>query len=117
MGIKGGTMKHNKFVLQIVAILAAVVVVIFVIGLLGLGWQKFFKPKYENVRREVFENTQSYVHGKIQDLAKYKVEYENAETSNREVIRQVIIVRFAEFDESKIQTTGLRNFLVQMRGY
>jgi hypothetical protein len=90
----------------------------FVLGLYGLAWFKFFEPKKEDIRREIFENTQSYVHGKIQDLAKYKLEYDALkDPSAKEAIRQVIVMRFAEFDETKIKSSGLRNFLVQQRGY
>lgn len=32
---------------------------------------KFWAPKTENVKRKVFENTQSYVEGKRQDLSNY----------------------------------------------
>ena len=89
----------------------------FILGLFGLGWMKFFEPKKENIRREIFEETQSYVHGKIQDLAKYYEEYNKVEFKDREAIRQLIIMRFAEFDESKIRSLKLKNFLITMRGY
>ena len=35
----------------------------------------FFAPRQENVRRNVFENTQSYVKGKQQELEKLRLEY------------------------------------------
>lgn len=97
--------------------LAAFFAIIFIFGLAGLGYYKFFAPKKENIRREVFEQTQSYVHGKIQDLAKYYEEYNKAEPEDRESIRQLIILRFAEFDESKIRSLKLKAFLISMRGY
>lgn len=98
-------------------IFVGILIIAFILGVLSLGWTKFFKPKQENIRREVFEQTQSYVHGKIQDLAKYYGEYEKADTNDRETIQQLIIVRFAEFDESKIKSPGLKRFLTTMRGY
>lgn len=97
--------------------LVAVLVAIFLIGLAGLGYYKFFEPRKENIRREVFEQTQSYTHGKIQDLAKYYEEYNKAEFENKEAIRHLIIMRFAEFDESKIRSPKLKSFLINMRGY
>ena len=97
--------------------LAAFFAIIFIFGLAGLGYYKFFEPKKENIRREVFEQTQSYVHGKIQDLAKYYEEYNKAKPNDKEAIRQLIIMRFAEFDESKIRSLKLRSFLVSMRGF
>ncbi len=100
-----------------VAIFIAIIAIVFCGALLSLGWNKFFEPKKENVRREVFEQTQSYVHGKVQDLAKYHDEYNKCDIEDREAIRQLIILRFAEFDESKITSANLRNFLTKTRGY
>ena len=97
--------------------LIGILLLFFVFGLYALGWMKFFEPKKENIRREIFEQTQSYVHGKIQDLAKYYEEYEKADANSKESIRQLIIVRFAEFDEAKIRSTKLKTFLTSMRGY
>jgi len=96
---------------------AGVLILAFVMGLYGLGWKKFFKPKEENIDRQVFEQTQSFVHGKIQDLARYYDEYNRAEEDEKEAIRQTIIIRFAEFDESKVSSMKLRQFLITMRGY
>jgi hypothetical protein len=101
-----------------VGVFVGIVAFVFMMGLVGLGYYKFFAPKKENIRREVFEQTQSYVHGKIQDLAKYKKEYDEAESvESKNAIRSVILVRFAEFDESKIKASALRGFLISMRGY
>lgn len=97
--------------------IVGILIISFIFGLYGLGWMKFFGPKKENIRREIFEQTQSYVHGKIQDLAKYQDEYNSADINGKEAVRQLIIVRFAEFDETKIKPARLRNFLVSMRGY
>ena len=101
-----------------VGVFVGIVAFVFIMGLLGLGYYKFFAPKKENIRREVFEQTQSYVHSRIQDLAKYKEEYDKAEDSqDKDAIRSLILVRFAEFDESKIKAAALRSFLISMRGY
>lgn len=111
-------MKKKLRVLGIlIGVLVGMFAFVFVLGLFSLGYYKFFAPKEENIRREVFEQTQSYVHGKIQDLAKYQNEYNDADTDEKEVIRQLIIVRFAEFDETKIKPITLRSFLISMRGY
>ena len=107
----------KKNVMKGIGLLIIVLVFLFVIGLFELGWMKFFEPKKENIRREIFEETQSYVHGKIQDLAKYHDEYRKADVDEKESIRQLIILRFAEFDETQIRSAGLRQFLTNMRGY
>lgn len=94
------------------------IAVVFILGGVGLGYKMVFKPANENVERQVFENTQSYVFGKIQDLAKYKQEYNALENPNdQQAIKNIINQQFAQFDKNKIQDPDLRNFLVQMRGF
>jgi hypothetical protein len=100
-----------------VASIAGVCVLIFGVGLAELGWMKFFRPRHENIRREVFENTQSYTHGKIQDLAKYYREYQAGDGAEQATIRAVVQAQFARFDESKVEQPKLRSFLTEMRGY
>ena len=94
------------------------VALMFVTGAINLGYKKVFKPANENVERQVFENTQSYVHGKIQDLAKYKREYDATnDLTERKAIQNIINQQFAQFDSKKIQDENLRNFLIKMRGF
>lgn len=90
---------------------------IFLLELFGLGMFKFFEPKRENIRREIFENTKSYLHGVQQDLGKYYLEYQSADEDERMAIRATIQMRFAEVDASKLQSTQLQSFLENMRGY
>lgn len=91
--------------------LVAIVVVTFALNIGGLEWDKFFMPKRENVRREAFKNTQSYVQGKIQELVKYRLEYVRAK-DNAEKIAIVSTIRlsFADFDKNKLPIE-LQNFL------
>lgn len=102
---------------KIAGIVLVVLTIPFGAGLYSLGMFKFFGPKQENIRREIFEETKSYVHGKVQDLAKYYEEFQAAEPEDRDAIRSLIQMRFAEFDESNIRPAKLRNFLSEMRGY
>jgi hypothetical protein len=94
-------------------------------GLFALMWivqgndffmYKFFAPKYEDARREVFENTQSYVEGKRQDLVKYRLEYMRAKTDEeKSALKYTIVQEFANFDETKLPDGELRSFLYQMK--
>ena len=63
---------------------------VFGLNYYGLVAFKFFAPKMEDARREVFENTKSYTHGKIQDLAKYYEEYQKEDNEEKEAIASVI---------------------------
>ena len=82
-----------------------------------MEYNKFFKPKFENVEREVFEETKSYTHGKIQDLAKHYSEYQKSENSDREAIKGLIQMQFSNFDPNVIDNYKLKMFLIEMRGY
>lgn len=71
------------------------VVVLSIVVLLAAAWviqgndffmYKFFAPKREAVRREVFVNTPSYVNGKAQFLARLRHEWENSDAGHREAI-------------------------------
>ena len=92
-------------------------VIPFLIGLYFLGLFKFFSPKTENIRREVFENTKSYVHGIQQDLGKYYLEYQKSDATGKKIIETTIQMRFAEVDVNKLQSAKLQSFLIITRGY
>ena len=97
--------------------------VIFGLFLLSMGLEYlnlvkfgYFAPKYENVKREVFENTQSYVEGKRQDLVKYRLEYlKSKDPQEKEALRQTIVQMFANFDEEKLTDPELKSFLHSMK--
>lgn len=94
-----------------------VVAIVFALGLAGLGWKAFFKPKHENIERRVFENTKSFTHGMTMELAKHYDEYQKGTDLEKKIIRNVIKSRFADFDEAKMRTQALKSFLLRMRGY
>jgi len=89
----------------------------FVLELGGLKWKRFFSPRHENVRRDVFEATRSYNQAKIQELAKYKLEYETTQDEGAKmVLANFIRHKFADYNDSKLPY-GLKAFLVKIRGY
>lgn len=103
---------------------ATLIVLFSIIGVLAIGFSlqmfglvnyKFFAPKYENVRREVYENTQSYVEGKRQEVVKYKLEYELADDNiEKEAIRRMILQTTANLDLSLLPV-DLENFVLSLR--
>jgi len=104
--------------LKIIGVIILFFVALFILQYAGLQWTRFFKPRYQNVERQVFEETKSYSHGLIQDLAKYYKEYNEAATdADRETIKNVVRIRFAEFDANKVKSSKLRSFLIKCRGY
>lgn len=101
----------------LIGILLSVIIIGSLIGLsYGLGWigvhqtKTIYKAK-ENAKREVFEQTQSYVEGKRQAALKYYKEYQQADESNKQGLKNIISQDFANFDEDKYLTGELRNFI------
>lgn len=82
---------------------------ITLLNLFGLTSYKFFAPKYEEVRRGVFENTQSYTEGKRQEATKLYFEYKNG--GDRETICSVVRMSFSNFDTDLLKHTEHREFV------
>ena len=97
-------MKALKVIGGIFAGLFAIAVLIgiaFAMELGGLQWDKFFAPKHEAVRREVYENTESYTRGMAQQLSKYRYEYVTAKTpEDKKAIAAVVRSTFANYDRN-----------------
>jgi len=111
-------MSTGKIVFLSIAGFLGFIVIAFMLTYGGLYWKKFFAPKYESVNRQVFEETKSYVHGKNEDLAKYFEEYQRADNpKDKEVIREFVRLRFAEFKLENVNSPRLKQFLISMRGY
>ncbi len=72
---------------------------LFAVQGFGLFNLKFWGIKYENARREIFEQTKSYNHGMIRDLENLCLAYEEAETkSHKNAIKATIQHRMSAFD-------------------
>jgi len=74
----------------------------------SLEMNKFFAPKEENMRREVFKNTQSFVQGKSQMLTKLRYEYSKAE--DKEPVKAMVRHISAGLDTTKL-TIELEQFV------
>jgi hypothetical protein len=83
----------------------------------GIQWTGFFGPKEENVRRQIFEETQSFNEGKQQDLAKYYLEYQKGDEQTKAAIKAVVQAQFSYVKKENIESIQMRQFLVQMRGF
>jgi hypothetical protein len=86
-------------------VFAAIVVV------LALSWvftgndfflYKFFAPRQEAVRRQVFEETKSYNQGMIQELENMMVQYSSADKTGKDTICSVVRHRTADFPRDRI---------------
>lgn len=87
-----------KNTFKIISGIACVMVVVFCLQWLGIINYRFFASKREDARREVFENTQSFVEAKRQAITKYYNEWRVANDENKAAIRMVVLQEFANFD-------------------
>lgn len=84
---------------------------IFLANEFSIFGTKFWGVRKENARREVFEQTQSYVEGKRQELIKLHHEWNKADADSKIAIEATIRMSFANFDENKIEQPELYSFL------
>lgn len=61
---------------------------------------KFFAPKQEQVRREVFEQTHSYKEGMQQEIQSMAFQYVQADDEHKAALGNMILHKVADFDIS-----------------
>ena len=89
----------------------------FVANGMGLISYKFFGPKWEDAKRDVFENTNSFTKAKVQEATKYRLEYlRSTDPAERNAIKSTIAQSLADFDEDKyVKNDELRNWIKNMK--
>ena len=80
-------------------------------GWIGVHQTATIGKASENAKREVFEQTQSYVEGKRQAALKYYKEYQKASESQKNGIANIVLLEFANFDEEKYLNGELLKFI------
>ena len=83
---------------------------------LGMGYFGVLRTKtvvksQQNASREVFEQTQSYVEGKRQELVKLHHDWAKSDSDGKKDIEATVRVSFANFDQSKIEDPEMCSFL------
>lgn len=99
-------------------------IVLIVLGLFALTWlamgnnfflYKFFAPKQEAVRRQVFEQSKAYNQGMVQELQNMQFEYIKAAPEHKAALRSVILHRAADYDVNRMPD-DLRAFIQELKG-
>lgn len=102
------------------AILIGLLVIVL---MLGLAWvatgndfflYKAFAPKFEQVRRETFEQSKAYNQGMIQELQNMQFEYIKADNNQKDALASIILHRAADYDENKLPY-DLRSFIQKLK--
>ena len=75
---------------------------------------KFFAPKYEQVRRDAFEQSKAYNQGMEQELNNMMFEYIQADDTAKMALRSVILHRVADYDINLLNA-DLRLFIQKLR--
>ncbi len=93
----------KEFFLALISLFAVLLLVC------GLGWlaegnqfflYRYFAPRYEDTRREVFEHSKAYRQGMVQELQNMQFQYARAGKTQREALASIILHRAADVDES-----------------
>lgn len=104
------------YVLAGVIVIGGMIALSFGMGLLDNTYLATVGKQRENIKREVFKESKSYVEGMIEDLSNYKREFERTDDmAEKEQIANMIDAEFSNFDMNKIENASLYNFLLNIR--
>jgi len=109
-----------KIIGSILVAITVLTAIGFYTGFLGRGANlaidSVFNVKEANLERKVFKESKSYNEGAANDLQKYYEQYNSATTpQDKEAIREYVLMGYSNYDESKLESSTLRRFLVNMR--
>lgn len=99
------------------------IVVLALVVILGLTWiiegnnfflYKVFAPQKEQIRHEVFKNSQAYTDGMVEELQNYMLEYNKADTAHKTALKTVIIRQSAKVDEEYLPE-DLKDFIKTLK--
>lgn len=83
----------------------------FATGKLDNIFLKTITKERMDIKRENFEHNKSYVHGMVEDLARYKLELARTEDeTERKAIINYIIENYSNFDGEMIENESLKKF-------
>ena len=95
--------------------LAGVCAVGFGLNVFGLASFGFFAPKYEQVRRSTFEQSQAYVEGQRRDIQNLRMDWLEAVGDRKAAIRSVALQRISGLPQSAI-TPEVAQFRAELMG-
>lgn len=89
---------------------------------IGFGYVGVFKTKtvgkaQQDADRDVFESTNSFTKGKLQEAIKYRLEYmKSKDPLERNAIKMTVASGFVDFDEDKFcKSAELRDWIKKMK--
>ena len=97
--------------------------ILVLVSLLLFGWAvqgsnffmyKFFAPKQEQVRREVFEQSKAYRQGMVQELQRMQFEYIKSSPDQQAGLSSIILHKAADVPAETLPSE-LNSFIAQLR--
>ena len=89
---------------------------VFFLNAVGFINYSFWAPKYAKAERQVFENTPSYVQGKVNYLTTLRLDYERAEPGNQKnALKTAIITEAATVDHKQLPASLQASYAVTVR--
>ena len=107
-----------KAFLSVIAAIAVLIVLPWLIMGQDFFLYRFFAPKYQAVQRQVFEQTPSYNKGMIQELTNMQYQYVQADFLHKVALSSLILLRVAEYEASDSQPRlppNLQSFVSELR--
>lgn len=106
-------MKEFAVTLVVIVMLVALS---FGISYAKVHWWGVIKTKTTEIDRKVVEESRSYNEAKVQQLAKYKREYDKGDADTKKAIEATVRATCASYDADRLPG-NLKYFLIQCRGY
>jgi hypothetical protein len=100
-----------KIALSVIAGIIVVFGLVFLIGYTNVFYTHTVGKAQQNANREVFEQTQSYIEGKRQELVKLHHEWVKSDADGKKDIEATIRVSFANFNQDNIIDPDMHSFL------
>ncbi len=101
---------------RVLLIIAGAAVAIFALAYGSYSIYAYFAPKYRQVDRDVFLQSEQYQQGMIRDLQNFRLEWIDADSEKKLALRGTIIHRFIGFPQDKL-TPDLKQFLDEVVRY
>ena len=102
----------TKSILWVIGVIVILIGLTFAANEFEIFGTRFWGVRQENARRDVYEQSNSFVGGKRQELIKYHHEWVNAkDETDKKAIEFTIRNSFADFDPELIKDDQLRYFL------
>jgi len=98
-----------------ILVIIGILILLFVIGFIGQAvnlWNlKFWGPKYEDAKRDIWEQTNSRINGAIQQIAESRLEYLRTEDPiEKEAICSTLRSMYPDITTDEIDDYTIRQF-------